>query len=171
MKNTSSSDAVIYTYTLLRRIPHHFLLLGGYYAFAVVWGIKAVLTGSLLSLIFGYLFIQLLYALVIRGYLYFVRNAGLQGWSYRLAHLWTGFIPSQYVMLRTFIRLHLHLLVSGCAGILLLYPWLSADSISNFLFVHLWIMGGRFYLFFMFRKEYKIGWLRLRSSETSCYKQ
>ncbi|MEC0248353.1 hypothetical protein ACI48J_25585 [Paenibacillus chitinolyticus] len=171
MKKNSSSDAIIYTYTLLRRIPHHLLLLGVYYAFAAVWAVKALLTGSLLSLCLGYVFVQLLHMLAIRGYLHFVRKAEPQGWSFRFAHLWTGYIPAQYVMLRSFVRLHLHLLISGFAGILLLYPWFSAAALSNILFVHLWILGGRFYMFLMFRKQYQVGWLRLRANETSCYKQ
>jgi hypothetical protein len=168
---TISKDSTVYSYTLVKKIPHNLPLTALYWAFPALWLIKDAAEGGWASFLSGWIGVLVLQSVLMRICLFFIRNSSARYWSLRFGPVWTGFLPNGFVSLPWLRRLHLHAFWAGLAWIGALYPWLPGKVLQDLVFFHLWIMAPRLMMMALFRKKAPAGWLKISGRETSCYTQ
>jgi hypothetical protein len=166
-----SKESTVYHYRLLQRVHQNKWpqrLYWGLLAAVYVWDLFHLQPFYLLCALTA---IPALHTLLIILYYKLKEKRPLVGWLFQTRLPWIGYAPTNYIAMRRFTTLHLHILWISIVICVCFYPWLPLDLILHLLFVHLWIWAPRMVLLFRFRRHYESGYLKINEQDTSCYTQ
>lgn len=165
-------DATIYNYRLVKRIRHQPILLLVYSLLPVVGMIvAAAAAGAKYALwtpagLIGLAWVYGAIAWTDRS-LRNVRHS--RKWSIIFRLPWYGWLPSEYVPVRTMMGIHLQLLGVGLAVIAALYPWLPVPAWVQLMFLHLWAIFPRLFILWNLKRTQPAGLLKINDRDTSYY--
>lgn len=165
-------DATVYHYTLVKRIRHRPLPLLLYGILPIPAALLLAISGSVRSPIWvaaGVVLFPLVYSAVTRLYIGVLQPERGGAWTMTWHPPWLGLMPVQHYPLRSMLRLHHHLLWIGAALAGLLYPWVSPESLSILLGVHLWYMAPRYWIFARLNRSGQPPLLKISRTDSSCY--
>ncbi|MFS0725102.1 transposase [Paenibacillus sp. 1P07SE] len=166
------SNATVYHYQLVRKIPVHqeslisygiisLLLLGFQYAF---YGQEGVMHWAL-----GLPAVAWIQWLILRLTMYRVDEGDDRRWGWRFRLPWSGYLPIQMVELAQFRRLHRHLIWLGLCTIAIAYPWAPESLLLSLICWHVWLLAPRLVILRKLRKARRDGVLRLNEQEVLFY--
>jgi hypothetical protein len=166
-----SKESTVYHYRLVQRVYHKTVYSVVYWAILALYFIWDLIHLQPFSIPVSLILIPLLHMVLTFLYYRLKEKRPLSQWTFQYFFIWIGYTPTSYIAARRLVRLYLHLLwttvvICGC-----FYPWVSHHFIFHLLFVHLWLLIPRLFVFFRFRRYIDNGFIKISHSDTSCYVQ
>lgn len=164
-----SKDSTIYSYKLVHKITHSYILVTLYWAMLALYAFLQSLRGDWLWLLTALPAVIVLQALLVRLYLRMMRGGAASVWGWRFGAVWNGVLPEGFAPMPLVRRVQRHLFWIGLAVIGFFYPWLPDRALLDLLFIHVWLLAPRGWMLLRFRRKAASGWIKINARDTSCY--
>lgn len=171
LDSSLSKDSTIYSYKLVSKITHSYILVTVYWGILALFAFSQSLRGDWLPLLAAFPAAIALQAVLVRLCLWMMRGGAASVWGWRFGAVWNGVLPDGFAPLTLVRRIHRHTFWIGLAAIGLFYPWLPDGALTDLLAVHIWLLAPRSWMLMRFRRKAPSGWIRINARDTSCYMQ
>ncbi|MFB9324390.1 transposase [Paenibacillus aurantiacus] len=164
--------ATIYQYQLIRRINIHKEYVWSYFVIAfllILFQLTMYRVDGAIAIGIGVVFTQIIHFFIIRLTLVRVDEPNYRRWGLRFSKPWFGYIPTAFIELSLYRKVHRHLLWLGLCAIGVAYPWANEAQMISLISWHLWFLAPRLLVLRPLRKCRPDGVLKFQPTEVSFY--